>query len=423
MDIKLQKRKHSSLRKLTKVDENNNIIEGQTDLYVRVEDVPSNLVNSDATPLSDEVFNKINWKDNKALLFTQADTLPEPISGITQIVSLKSGEIWCVPGSNVVAFKLGADDLALYLKKNFEAYEPVIILGSNTKIGALPTDYVTNGNAGESTYLEFSDGNISFKLNGTQKHLMSDKKVSFTQGNGEICIDDTEVALKHHSDKTTIGLINGSFYIKGNNTQISEDLTNNKLNFFTNLANAVYGNKAIYLEFYSDQVRFLDAINQKEMLNVKQNGSVYAYGPIYANGSNRVVDTSTINNYIQSYFDEHFDAKFDSKFMESYANAIENKITLFEGASNAVSFTISDISSFYQIDFSDTNDGVIMTICFRGTDINNLPQKHKVETNGYYLVKQYYASDESEDDTIKVSKIDSLGSNRGFVWIRGLYKL
>ena len=419
MNIKLQKRNHSSLRKLTKVDENNNVIEGQSDLYVRVEDVPSNLLNNDATPLSEEVFEKINWKDNNALLFMQTDTLPEPISGVTQIVSLNNGQIWCVPGSNVAAFKLGADDLALYLKKNFQTYEAVTVLGSNTKIGALPADFTTNGNSGASTYLDITDGNIAFKINGTQKHLLNSEKVSFTHGNGEICINDTEVALKHHSDKTTIGLTNGSFYIKGNNTQISEDLNSGKLNFYTQLSKAIYGNKTIYLEFYSDQVRFLDAVNQKEMLNVKQNGSVYAYGPIYANGSNRVIDTSNIDSYIKTYLDNNF----ESKFMECYSKISTTKETYFEGADHYAYFNVDEDPSVFQINFSDTSDGTIMTIYFNGTNVNNLEKVYKSETGYYYLVDQYYAADDSESDHLRVLKYDSTGSGCGSVWIRGLYRL
>lgn len=111
MEIKLQKRNYSSLRKLTRVDENNNVIKGQSNLYVRVEDVPSNLINSDATPLSDEVFEKINWHDDDKLVFKSASTLPDPIAGITQIVCLDNAETWCIPGSNKSAYKLGSDEL------------------------------------------------------------------------------------------------------------------------------------------------------------------------------------------------------------------------------------------------------------------------------------------------------------------------
>lgn len=419
MEIKLQKRNYSSLRKLTRVDENNNVIEGQSNLYVRVEDVPSNLINSDATPLSDEVFEKINWKDNAALLFKQTDVIPKPISGVTQIVSLDNGQIWCVPGNNIAEFKLGADDLALYLKKNFQTYETVTILGSNTKIGALPVNFTENGNSGSSTYLDITDGNIAFKINGVQQHLLSGEKVSFTQGNGEISLSDRGILMEHHLDKTTIGLVDGSFYIKGKNTQISEDLNLDKLNFYTKLSKAVYGNKTIYLEFYPDQVRFLDAVNQKEMLNVKQNGSVYAYGSIYANGSNRVIDTSTIDSYIKAYLD----ANFESRFLQCYAKASTEKVVLFEGSSKQIYFNISENSSLFKIDFSDTENGEIMTIFFNGVTIDNLEKVYKSETGFYYLVRQFLAQDESEDDYIGVLKYNSSGTGYDLVWIRGFYKL
>ena len=183
-------------------------------------------------------------------------------------MSLENGQVWCVPGSNAEAYKLGAEDISLYLKKNFLESEGVTILGSSAKIGALPANFVNDGEADKSTYIEITEENIGFKVNGEQKHVFNtdmvsithgngsicvdNNKVSLTRGNGEICINDKEVALKHHSDKTTIGLTGGSFYINGNKTQISEDLTNNKLNFYTELANAVYGNNTIYLEFYED---------------------------------------------------------------------------------------------------------------------------------------------------------------------------
>lgn len=411
MNIKLQKRNYSALRKLTKVDENNNVIEGQDELFVRVEDVPSNLLNDDATALSEEVFEKINWIDNKVLLFTQTEALPEPISGLTQIVSLENGQIWCVPGSNVPAFKLGADDLALYLKKNFQTYEGVTVLGSTTKIGALPADFTTNGNASTSTYLDINDGNIAFKITGAQKHLLNDEKVSFTHGNGEICINDTEVALKHHSDKTTIGLVNGSFYIKGNNTQISEDLTNNKLNFYTNLANAVYGNSAIYLEFYPSLVRFKNA-NGGELLSIKTDGS------IYANSSNRVIDSSIIDNYIKTYFDNYF----EENFLACYNGLSNVRNVFFEGFSQSIAYDISDDSALFQINFSDTSDGTIMTIYFNGSNINNLDKVYKCETGCYYQICQTLDTSDSEY-YIKVKKYQSADANNSnTVYIRGLYR-
>ena len=430
MDLKLQKRNHASLRKLTKVDENNNVIEGQDELYVRVEDVPSNLLNNDATPLSEEVFEKINWKDNNALLFTQTDTLPEPISGVTQIVSLNSGQVWCIPGSNVAAFKLGTDDLALYLKKNFQTYEAVTVLGSNTKIGALPADYNDNGNSGASTYLDITDGNIAFKMNGTQKHLLNSEKVSFTHGNGEISISDRGILMEHHSDKTTIGLTDGSFYIKGNNTQISEDLNSDKLNFYTELSKAIYGNKTIYLEFYSDQVRFLDAVNQNEMLNVKQNGSLYAYGPIYANGSNRVIDTSNIDSYIESYFNQNtksyinsiFDSQFKEKFIEYFIKSYPDEV-IFQGSATSYDFNVTADSSLFKINYSDTSDGSIMTFGFYGNEINSLDRIYNSTTGYYYefTCNQLETSD-GGDYSVQISKYDSNGNTAGHAYIRGLYK-
>lgn len=71
MNIKLQKRNHTSLRRLTKVDADNNVILGQDELYVRIEDVPSNLVSSDATPLSESILENINWRPKKPCCFNR----------------------------------------------------------------------------------------------------------------------------------------------------------------------------------------------------------------------------------------------------------------------------------------------------------------------------------------------------------------
>lgn len=419
MDIKLQKRNHASLRKLTKVDQNNNVIEGQEELYVRIDDVPSNLVNQDATPLSEDVFNNINWKDNKALLFTQTDALPDPISGVTQIVSLENGQVWCVPGGGAEAFRLGAEETTLYLLQNFEKFEPIALLGSNTKIGALPNDYSQNGNASASTYLEIDDGSIAFKIDGFLKHQMNTEKVSLTHGNGEICINDTEVALKHNNDKTTIGLVGGSFYIKGNNTQISEDLNASKLNFYTQLNKAIYGNKTIYLEFYPDQVRFLDAQNQKEMVNFKTDGS------IYSNGLNRVIDSSIIDNYIKAYLDSnftnYFDPRFKSKFDESYNQRVTTKNERFVGASTSAPVSLYGDSTLYQIDFSDTIDGEVMTVFFHGVQVEHLNKMYVTSDGSYYSLVQYYAADDSQDDHISIFKYNSLGNSDAQVFIRAVY--
>lgn len=410
MNIKLQKRNHTSLRRLTKVDADNNVILGQDELYVRIEDVPSNLVNSDATPLSESILENINWRDEKALLFQQAAVLPEPIEGVSQIVSLENGELWCVPGS-APAFKINTADLGLYLKKNFQSYEAITLLGSITKIGALPADFTLNRDAGSSSYIEMQDGSIGIKIKGIQKHVFNTEKVSFTHQNGEICINDTEVALKNHTDKTTIGLINGSFYIKGNNTQISEDLTNNKLNFYTNLDNAVYGNQAIYLEFYPSLVRF-KAAGGNELLAIKTDGS------IYANSTNRVIDSSTVNNYIKNYFDTNFEKKF-KEYFEKYYYA---KKTIITGATQHAYLDISENPSLFHLEFSDTQTGTVMTAYFHGLAIDTLEKVYRAETQSYYLISQYHGTDDSEDSYIRVIKYDSEGNSYGTVWIRGLYQ-
>lgn len=416
MDLKLQKRNHASLRKLTKVDENNNVIEGQSDLYVRVEDVPSNLLNNDATPLSEEVFEKINWKDNNALLFTQIDTLPEPISGVTQIVSLNSGQVWCIPGGNVAAFKLGADDLALYLKKINQTYEDIKLLGSNAKIGALPADYNDNGNAAASTYLDIYDGDIYFKIKGQSAYEFKDNCISFANGNWELNLDTNKILFSNNSN-ILIGLQNGTFSIKGNKTHITEDIDNSKLNCYTNLDTAVYGTNNLYIEFNSQQAAF--KTSSATLLKVGNDGSLYAYGPIYANGSNRVIDSSIINSYIKTYLDNNF----ESRFLECYGNVSTTKETYFEGAQTEVYFNISDDSSLFQINFSDTSDGTIMAIFFNGNNIDNLDKVYKSETGYYYLVDQYYTADDLESDYLRVLKYDSTGSGCGSVWIRGLYRL
>lgn len=418
MEIKLQKRKHNALKKLTKVDVNNNLIEGQEEIFVRVEEVPDNLINTDATPLSEDVFNKINWKDGNALLFKQVSSLPSPISGVTQIVSLNNGQIWCVPGTDTAPFQLGNEDISSFLKKNFQSYEALTLLGSGTKVGALPVDYTTTGNSNPSTYLDITDGSIAFKINGVQKHILNSDKASFTHGKGEICINDSEIALKHHTDKTTIGLINGSFYIKGNNTQISEDLTNNKLNFYTLLDNAVYGNKDFYLEFFTDKVR-LKTANEEVLFTIRADGKVYTADKIYASGTNEVIDSSSVNGFIKDYLD----TDFRSRFMECYADVSTSKTTIFEGCSYYAYYNISGDSALYQIDFSDTQTGTVMSIYFNGVGIDDLEKVYKSETGYHYLVSQYYAVDDSEDDYIRVLKYTSTGESLGIVYIRGLYRL
>lgn len=467
MEVKLQKRKHSGLKKLIKVDENNNVIEGQQELYVRLEEVEDNLLNSDATPLSEEVLKNINWKDEEALLFKETTVLPDPISGVSQIVSLDNGEIWCVPGCGKEAFKLGADDIVLYLKKNFQEYENLTLLGSNTIIGALPTSFSLDGDSNASTYLDFKDGAINFKINGQTKHSLKTDGVSFTQGNAELCLSDSEISLKNHSAGTTIGLMNDSFYIKGNNTQISEDLSLNKLNFFTNLEKAVYGNATIYLEFYSDQVRFKSS-SGSNLLTIKTDGTIYSGSNPYT----YIVNSNNVNSYIKPYLDSNFESYFDTqfnskyetawdtqfnskhpsafdtqfnskfydkfnyylsqefesrldeyfknKFYEHYTEACSNSTTIFTGSTTSYEYCVSSYT--YKINFSDTSTGSIMSISFDGDDIDSLSPIYKKETGNYYLVSQNYASDDSESDYITVYKCNSSGSYLGTVYIRGIYR-
>lgn len=445
MNIKLQKLNHKGLKKLSKVDENNNLVEGQAPLYVRLEEVESNLVNTDATPLTEEVFNNINWKDEQKLVFTNRQDLPNPIAGICQIVALDNGQVWAVPGANAQAFKLGSDDLSLYLKKKFLQRDEVVILGSVTKIGALPGENAESQEAKDSTYLEFNDNSIKFVVNGVEKYLLDNAEV--TLQNNDNCViaenDSISLKLKCFTENQQYGIFNlreDEFTLSVKDTTINFDLANSKFNCYTNLNNAVYGTSNIYLEFNPENIKvnYVENVNNTKttktlfkvdkngaltvsgLINsdgeIHANGSIYSSGSIYANGSNRVIDASNINNYIKNYFDANF---------EDYYMNFENRNTiLFEGASKQVYYNLSNSHYIYQIDFSDSDtSSTIMTIYFNGVKIDDLEKEFKKETGYYYQVKKYNAVDDSEDDYISVIKYDANGSSFGSVWIRGLYRL
>lgn len=458
MNINLRKRTIGSLRKLTKVSSENEVLGDP--IYVRLEEADGNVTDV-GTPINDEVLNNINWKDNTSVEMVPKDgtTLPDRKENVTQIVSLSNGEIWCVPGvSTVEPFLLGNVDLGEYLKKNHQDYENLILLGSNTKVGALPADYNETGDSNPSTYLDISDGAVNFKINGVTKCSLNTGGVSSNNGNTQLIINNDEIALKNHSASTTIGLMNNSFYIKGNNTQISEDLANNKLNFFTNLANAVYGNATIYLEFYSDQVRFKSS-SGSNLLTIKTDGTIYAGSSPYT----YIVNSNNVNSYIETYFNNSFEIHFDTQFNSKYASAFDTQFnlqhasafdtqfnakfydkfnyyleqdfetrfrqcyvgvasytTLFMGCNSLLPYLLTDDEHLYKIDFSDTPDGYIHTIIIKGTEIGSTQTYIPLNGCSYEVIQSY--SDGDSDDTIRVAKYDSSGSFVGNVYIRGIYK-
>lgn len=452
MNIKLQKLNHKGLKKLSKVDENNNLVEGQAPLYVRLEEVESNLVNTDATPLTEEVFNNINWKDEQKLVFTNRQDLPNPVAGICQIVALDNGQVWAVPGANAQAFKLGSDDLSLYLKKKFLQRDEVVILGSVTKIGALPGENAESQEAKDSTYLEFNDNSIKFVVNGIEKYLLDNAEVTLQNNDNCVIAENDSISLKLNCYKANqqYGIFNlreDEFTLSVKDTTINFDLANSKFNCYTNLNNAVYGTSNIYLEFNPENIKvnYVENVNNTKttktlfkvdkngaltvsgLINsdgeIHANGAIYSSGSIYANGSNRVIDASNINNYIKNYFD----ANFENRFKTLYRSYSTERVAIFSNCSmTEINYNIENDPALFQIDFSNnSNSNNIMSIFFHGVEINNLEKIYKKGTLRYYLVKQNHKvnEDDEEYDNITVNIYDNEGdTNFTTAYIRGFYR-
>ena len=98
MKVNERKRNNNNLRKITLLDNEGNQGASQN---VIIEEADGNVV-SEGTPITTELFDCINWKDNERVEFKNLDTndLPQAIEGKTQIVAKQNGELWVIPKSS-----------------------------------------------------------------------------------------------------------------------------------------------------------------------------------------------------------------------------------------------------------------------------------------------------------------------------------
>ncbi|MDE5565470.1 MAG: hypothetical protein K2I77_00645, partial [Anaeroplasmataceae bacterium] len=327
MKLKLRKRKNPTLRKLVKTDETGNSLNGEP-LYVLVEEVDQN-VTEEGSVITPEVIDKINWKDDSVISFKVLDdnTLPASKDGVVQIVAKSNGEVYAVL-PNGISKSLGSTDLSQFLKKNgiqyssdeslgyFNLNKELKLFSTRTRLGAIPPRTTESSSFQEDgTYIEMrSDGKICLYVRGQIEQEISPDKLLLSHKNSFIVIDklgkmdlnSNNSSLQLHGEKISLyardkvsitgvkrlNLQSGEkFSIESNNTKIQETEDGTKFNCFTEYQEASYGNQNFRLQFYPDYVRLRDVNQNKNIIQMNQDGT------IYLNDTSKVIDESTINNY------------------------------------------------------------------------------------------------------------------------------
>ncbi|MDE5868330.1 MAG: hypothetical protein K2H02_05235 [Anaeroplasmataceae bacterium] len=444
MKLKLRKRKNPTLRKLVKTDETGNSLNGEP-LYVLVEEVDQN-VTEEGSVITPEVIDKINWKDDSVISFKVLDdnTLPASKDGVVQIVAKSNGEVYAVL-PNGISKSLGSTDLNQFLKKNgiqyssdeslgyFNLNKELKLFSTRTRLGAIPPRTTESSSFQEDgTYIEMRcDGKICLYVRGQIEQEISPDKLLLSHKNSFIVIDklgkmdlnSNNSSLQLHGEKISLyardkvsitgvkrlNLQSGEkFSIESNNTKIQETEDGTKFNCFTEYQEASYGNQNFRLQFYPDYVRLRDVNQNKNIIQMNQDGT------IYLNDTSKVIDESTINNYIKNYLDVHF----PDYYAENFYNCA-NKTHIFSGAEYHPSGTLTD-SKVYCIYFSDNyNSENLHSIMFVGTNISN--NIHKTIGDITYQVSQYIADDDQYGDYVEVIKWGKNGQLLGDAYIRKIY--
>lgn len=105
MNINLKKRNLTNLRRLVNVDSTNTPT-GE-ECVVLVEECNDNVI-EEGTPITEEVLEKINWRDESVIFKNlETNTLPDALGDQTQIVGLLDGSVWIIPKQGLGnAFKI-----------------------------------------------------------------------------------------------------------------------------------------------------------------------------------------------------------------------------------------------------------------------------------------------------------------------------
>lgn len=445
MKLELRKRKNPSLRKMVKANSEGQVL--QTDpVYVYLEEAEGN-VSVDGSPVTPEVLEQINWRDETILSFKvlTEDVLPTPVDGIIQIVAKPNQEIWAVtPSKN---YPLGTINLNQFLKKTgvqyasdnslnyFNLNKELKLFSTRTRIGAIPARVEEISNFQEDgTYLEMKNsGYIYFYINGKKKIEFNTEKFNMEHQNASIAINkegkidlcslNSLVQLKGsnlllyanqevsiNGDKEISLSSNGKINISSPTIKIQENTEGTKFNCFTELPEASYGNQSFRLQFYPTRVRIQDIENNLSILEVEKGGTVYI------NGNSGIIFENTIQGHIKNYLDSHFEAYYMGCLMKY----IDSNL-LFSGADKSLGFTLTD-EKRYEIFFSDSYDSQqIYHMAFTGTALAKNPIVKTI--NGFdYRLEQDIATDEQYGDSISIIKQNSSGASLGLVYIRKIYR-
>ncbi len=371
MKIKFRKRKHENLRKLVKVDASNNVLDPNTSLYVRIEEAEDNVLDTDATVITEELIDNINWKDNNSIVFKTCQEIPKVKEGEVQIICKENGEVWLVSATDENTYKIGGPLDDTYLQINTKVDRDINIEGSNILLGI-----------SDQHKIELEQGNIKIILNNKELRL-DDTEISLLDHNTYTKVDDT--GETYINNGSTFGIKEGAFYIKGMQTQISEDVKKSKVNFLTNYKKAVFGTNKMYVECGNEFIYL-----KTPTLNVLK---VKNTGEIYNSNNMKLIDEGNLDKYISNYLDQNFLEYYIKTREETRGNKL-----VYHGSTTEILIRIND-GNKYLIGYSDSVDGLISEV-----ELSTRETSYEfTNKNKKYKLEQYYSSGDGDDDFIRIT--------------------
>lgn len=400
MEIKLTQRVNPKLRKLTNQSTNEVI-------NVEVDEVEGNVLEYGTSVI--DVLENLNFRDETKLEFTQLsdDSLPSANNHV-QLILKANGELWCIPPieSSAQAFKINDSTTGEYLAKKgvqfasgsnltyYNTANKLNLFATRARLGAIPARVENIDKYDDGTYIDFNNtGAIKIVIDGEVCHELTNQKVEFSHNGGEIRIDGNgRVFINTVASGQGIFLEGAMFAISSGNTYVEEAEGITKFNCHTNLGKASYGNSKFRLQFYEDFLRIRNVETETDVLRIYENGSLEVGDEYLKSLANQLLPILCQKTLITDYVD-----------IKAYYELNQN-------------------TDLYEFAFSDTEDGEIMKIVLRGTDIDSSDHYYMPQTGYYYRVRQYIAQDDSEDTYIEIRKENAGGYYQGDAYIRSIYK-
>lgn len=453
--IETKKLTDATLRRITKSD--------NTYEDVHISDVPGNVI-EEGTIITDTVLANINYKDDNRLEFSISnnDVIPDTNKAAFYV---KNGKLYCaIDGfSPLEITSLSTSNFlpkvgTIYANNNgldyFNLDSGLKLFSNRTRIGAIPERQEETSSIADATFLDISTENIIGKVNNVEKFKLGEK-VEFKNNGSSINIDsDGDIDISH-DNASKLELTEEKFLLKGKSTNIGIDSTKTKFNCHTDLGNASYGNNKFRIQM-EDTLKIKNVSNNTNLVTVNTSGVItynsmdikdeyseiktensafkirtlkeglYVSNPTFnleMTGSSVRIKTSNNTLFeVRNNGNVYVGNKTIDEIIQDKLNLYNLRRILSNQISYRLYLTLNQSNTEYTVNFSDSDtSGIIMSITFDGSYFNSLTRFYRSETNSYYYLYQYYASDDSEDDYIEIRKATESGVFLGNAFFRGIY--